>query len=271
MFASVEEAVEAAAPYLRECRLCPRDCRVNRFAEEVGYCGLDARVRCFREMLHPSEEAELSPSHQIYFAGCNLRCGFCTVPEWNAEPLAVRELDEDWLIGQIELRRRQGARNINLLGGEPAVSLPGILPMLAKAKPATPVVLNSNMYYNERIDALLDRCIDIYLADLKCGNSRCAEVLLDARDYVDVARRNILRASGHANLIVRHLMLPGHMDCCLKPTLRWLAKEIPNVKLSLRTNYVPPATGPAPTGYITPEEVVMARNETRDLGLRLIE
>lgn len=272
MFASTEEAVEIAAPYLRECRLCPRDCRVNRSAGQTGYCGLDSRARCFREMLHPHEEAELSPSHQIYFAGCNLRCGFCTVPEWNAEPMAVAELDEDWLIGRIELRKRQGARNVNLLGGEPTVSLPGILPMLARLAPSTPVVLNSNMYYNGDIDALLDRCIDIYLADLKCGNRRCAEVLLDAADYVDVARWNILRASGHANLIVRHLMLPGHRDCCLRPTLRWLAREIPNVKLSLRTDYVPPAVaGSAPTGYAAQQDIISARNEARDLGLRLIE
>jgi len=223
-------------------------------------------------MLHPDEETELSPSHQIYFAGCNLSCGFCTVPEWNLEPRAVKELDQDWLIGRIELRRRQGARNINLLGGEPTVSLPGILPVLARAKPSTPVVLNSNMYYNSVIDALLDRCIDIYLADLKCGSRRCAEVLLDAPDYVDVARRNIVRASNHSNLIVRHLMLPGHMDCCLRPTLRWLAKEIPTVKLSLRTDYVPPAgAGPAPAGYTIHEDIITARNEARDLGLRLIE
>jgi len=58
---------------------------------------LDDKARCFREMLHPAEEAELSPSHQVYFSGCNLRCGYCTVPEWNAQPLTVPEMDlENW-------------------------------------------------------------------------------------------------------------------------------------------------------------------------------
>jgi putative pyruvate formate lyase activating enzyme len=223
-------------------------------------------------MLHRAEETELSPSHQVYFAGCNLRCGFCTVPEWNEQPLAVAELDADWLIGRIEHRRSQGARNLNLLGGEPTVSLPGILSLLARAQPATPIVLNSNMYYNEDLDGLLDAFVGVYLADLKCGNSRCAEALLDARDYVDVARRNILTASGRSNLIVRHLILPGHTDCCLRPTLRWLAKEIPQVKLSLRTNYVPPAEAvSAPGDYLAPQDRITATNEARDLGLRLIE
>lgn len=272
MLARIEEAIEAASRHRRECQLCPRDCRVNRSTGQTGYCGLDDRARCFREMLHGAEEAELSPSHQIYFAGCNLRCGFCTVTEWNEGPLGVAELDTDRLIGRIEQRRAQGARNLNLLGGEPIVSLPGILSLLARAQPATPVVLNSNMYYNEDIDGLLDAFVGVYLADLKCGDSRCAEALLDARDYVDVARRNILRASGRSNLIVRHLILPGHTDCCLRPTLRWLAKEIPGVKLSLRTNYVPPAAaGPAPGDYPSPQEIIAATNEARDLGLRLIE
>jgi len=96
--------------------------------------------------------------------------------------------------------------------------------------------------------------------------------LLDAADYVDVARENILMASRHSELIVRHLILPGHTDCCLRPTLRWLAREIPNAKVSLRTNYVPPAVaGPVPGDYLLPEEAAAARNEARDLGLRLIE
>jgi len=272
MNTELEEAAELAAAHLHECRLCPRDCRVNRSRGERGYCGLDDRVHCFREMLHRAEEAELSPSHQVYFAGCNLRCGFCTVAEWNREPLAVPEFDPAWLIGRIEHRRRQGARNVNLLGGEPTVSLPGLLRFLSRVRLTTPVVLNSNMYYNGGIDALLRRFVGVYLADLKCGDRRCAETLLDAADYVDVARENILMASRHSELIVRHLILPGHTDCCLRPTLRWLAREIPNGKLSLRTNYVPPAVaGPAPGDYLLPEEAAAARNEARDLGLRLIE
>lgn len=272
MVVDLEEAAGLAAAHLHECRLCPRDCRVNRAAGERGYCGLDDRVHCFREMLHNAEEAELSPSHQIYLAGCNLRCGFCTVTEWNREPLAVPELDPEWLIGRIEQRRRRGARNVNLLGGEPTVSLPGLLCFLNRARPSTPVVLNSNMYYNGSVDTLLHRFVSVYLADLKCGDRRCAEALLGAGDYVDVARENILMASRHSDLIVRHLVLPGHADCCLRPTLRWLAREIPHVKLSLRTNYVPPAgAGPAPGGYLLPEEAEAARNEAQDLGLRLME
>jgi len=68
------------------------------------------------------------------------------------------------------------------------------------------------------------------------------------------------------------LTLPGHTDCCLRPTLRWLAAAIPAVKLSLRTNYAPPANAvSAPAGYPSGPEISAAIDEARDLGLRLIE
>jgi putative pyruvate formate lyase activating enzyme len=222
-------------------------------------------------MLHPSEEAELSPSHQIYLAGCNLRCEFCTVAEWNEHPLAVAELDLDWIAVRMEYQRQQGARNVNLLGGEPTVSLPGILRLVGRIPRGTKVVLNSNMYYNAFVDTLLRGFVDVFLADLKCGNSRCAEALLEASDYVEVARRNIYMACEHSSLIIRHLLLPGHAECCLKPTLQWVAAEIPDAKVSLRMNYVPPTeVVSAPADYLTRAEMSAAVDYARGLGLKLI-
>jgi putative pyruvate formate lyase activating enzyme len=272
MMREVEEAIERAAEHLTCCRLCPRDCRVNRAGGERGYCQLDDNVHCFREMLHWAEEADLSPSHQVYFAGCNLRCEFCSVAEWNEQPLTAGTPSLDWIVGRIEDRQRQGARNVNLLGGEPIVSLPGILRLLGRLRAHTSVVLNSNMYYNVCVDALLRGWVDIYLADLKCGNERCAEALLGASDYVHVVRRNLLMAGEHASLIVRHLILPGHTECCLRPTLRWLAEELPGARVSLRADYVPPAAAvAAPQGYTTGQDVAVATDYARDLGLYLVE
>jgi len=245
---------------------------VDRRAGERGYCGLDDKAHCFREMLHRAEEAELSPSHQVYFTGCNLRCEYCTVLEWNQEPLTIAPMDLEGLVHAVERRRTQGARNVNLLGGEPAVSLPGILTLLQRIRTSTRVVWNSNMYYNECVDGLLQGLVDVCLADLKCGNNRCAAGLLDADDYVDVARRNLHMADRHTDLIVRHLVLPGHMDCCTRPTLRWLATELPHVKVSLRTNYVPPIeAASAPKQYLTSHEAEAAIRQARDMGLHLIQ
>jgi putative pyruvate formate lyase activating enzyme len=269
--AKIETAIIAAADRLRCCRMCPRNCGVDRTAGGRGYCGLDDKAHCFREMLHPAEEAELSPSHQIYFTGCNLRCRYCSVLEWNEQPMTVPEMDVDQLVRAVERRRGQGAKNVNLLGGEPAVSWPAILTFLSRIPSPMPVVLNSNMYYNECVDELLRGLVDICLADLKCGSRRCGATLLDADDYCDVARRNIRMASEHTDLIVRHLIVPGHMECCTKPTLNWLAAELPGVKVSLRTNYVPPVDPAAPEQYVSSHEAQTALDYAHQMGLHLIQ
>jgi len=264
--------VNLARQALTHCNLCPRRCGVDRTAGEKGYCGLDDSVRCFREILYFGEERELVPSHQIHFAGCNLRCEFCVVAEWNEQPYAASQMNVEDMVKKIAYRRSQGAKTLNLLGGEPAVNLHGILELLGRIDPKITVVWNSNMYYNDMVDELMVGLADIYLADLKCGNTRCAAALLGAKDYVAVARQNILKAGKHADVIVRHLIMPGHNECCLRPTLTWLAENIPEVKLSLRGNYIPPAEAIlAPRRYLKEEELQCAKDMAQSMGLKLIE
>lgn len=172
----------------------------------------------------------------------------------------------------IDERKTQGARTVNLLGGEPAVNLHGVLELLAQLDAETAVVWNSNMYYKDVVDELMTGLIDVCLADLKCGNDNCAEKLLGCSDYVQVAGRNILRAGRHSDMIVRHLLMPGHIDCCLKPILQWVKENIPKAKLSLRGNYVPPAEAEnAPASYLREEDLTNARNIAKDMGLNLVE
>ena len=93
---------------MQNCRLCPRNCCVDRTAGQKGYCGLDDSIRFYREVLYGGEEADLNPSHHIYFAGCNLRCEFCTVAEWNEQTDAADVTDMDNLKRIINQRARQG-------------------------------------------------------------------------------------------------------------------------------------------------------------------
>ncbi len=263
---------EQAAELLRECTLCHRKCRVNRLDGQKGYCRLEATSRCFREMIHNGEESELIPSHQVYFAGCNLRCEFCSVAEWNEQPEAAEPVKYEQLQRTIKLRRKRGAKTLNLLGGEPTVSLPGVLRLLSRLDADTRVVLNSNMFYSDQTDDLLTGLVDVYLADFKCGNSDCAADLLDAGEYVPVVKNNILRAAAKADLIVRHTILPGHGKCCVEPLLRWLADKLPQAKVSLRTDYIPPAEAQfAPAGYPQPGDMTEAEELARRFNLNLIK
>lgn len=266
------ERAKRATEALRCCMLCPRECGVDRIAGEKGYCRLDGSVRCFREVLHWGEEEQLVPSHQVYFAGCNLRCEYCTVSEWNNEPGSAEVIDMDDLVRTIASRQQEGARTLNLLGGEPAVNLHGVLELLARLEPETQVVWNSNMYYCELVEELLAGLVDVYLPDLKCGSDRCSASLLGADDYLTVAKQNILRALKHGDVIVRHFVLPGHDKCCLRPILTWLADAVGDVKVSLRGDYVPPAEATAaPTEYLGQDDFGKARNLAGKLGLNLVE
>lgn len=266
------ERIKPAREALINCNLCPRQCGVDRTAGEKGYCGLDDTVRCFRELIYYGEESELIPSHQIHFTGCNLRCEFCVVSEWNEEPSAAEQMDFDDTAKKISEQQGQGAKTLNLLGGEPAVNLHGVLELLSRVDSGIRVVWNSNMYYNDIVDKLMAGLIDVYLADFKCGNNNCANVLLGVHNYIEVVKRNILNAVTNADVIIRHVLIPGHRECCLKPTFEWLAAEIPDVKLSLRGNYVPPVSATsAPKEYLKPDDMQSAVELAGNMRLKLVK
>ena len=270
---TIAEKIEQARDALRDCRLCPRSCGIDRTAGKTGYCGLTDIARCFREVLHYGEESILVPSHQIYFAGCNLRCEWCAVSDYNHEPallspeIAVADMRECILN-----RLSEGARTINFLGGEPTMSVFGILKIIAELPPEATLVWNSNMYFSQPSAELLDGVVDIYLADFKCGNNACAKTLLDTDDYLSVVRENLTFARSTADLIVRYLVLPGHEECCLRPILEWIAQAMPDVKVSLRRDYMPPARArSAPRQLLTDKDYQSAVDFAVSLGLNLIE
>jgi putative pyruvate formate lyase activating enzyme len=223
-------------------------------------------------MINCGEEDGLNPSHQVYFTGCNLKCEFCTVAEWNEEPEAAPASDIQKMAERIAERQLEGAKTLNLLGGEPAVNVYGILQLLRLVDPSVCVVWNSNMYYNPVIDELMKGLVDIYLADLKCGNSQCSEKLLGSGDYAEVARGNIIRAKEHSEVILRHLVLPEHFECCTKPVLTWISQNVQDVKLSLRTDYIPPAAAvSAPKSYLSNDEIEIVTDFAEQFGLNMVQ
>jgi len=237
----------------------------------MGFCRLPDGALCFREMISYVDEEQLVPCHHVYFAGCNLRCEFCTVAEWNESPQQAQPLDVDALAATVRRRRAEGARTLAFLGGEPSVSILGALRLLARVQADVRVVWNSNMYYSPVVAELLDGIADIYLADLKCGNQRCAQAILGAADYVETAMQNVLEGSAGADVIIRHLVLPGHRECCLGPILEWIAEHLPAAKVSLRGDYAPPVpAGSAPAQYLSQDELSDAQTFATALGLHLV-
>jgi putative pyruvate formate lyase activating enzyme len=110
---------------------------------------------------------------------------------------------------------------------------------MADCENLPPVVWKSNFHATPDAFALLDGIVDIYVADFKFGNDACAKRMAGVSNYWNILTRNLLLAAGQGDLIVRHLLLPGHFDCCYRPILDWLRRNLPAVKLSLRDGYLP--------------------------------
>jgi putative pyruvate formate lyase activating enzyme len=271
-YQQIPERLEVLKRQLRACRLCPRNCGIERTAGQTGYCGVDDKLYCFREMLYEGEERELCPTHQVYFAGCNMRCEYCSVKEWNERPMRIKGRSTAQLVDDIGQRIKQGAMTLNFLGGEPAVNVAGILELIWKSKPTNRVVWNSNMYYNSPVTEAIRGLADVVLADLKFGCDRCAVDIADAADYCGVVMSNIEAAAEWSDVIVRHRVLPGHFECCTVPGLKRLSKLGQKIRASLWFDYIPPIPAvKTPAGYVDDKQRRQTLDYAESLGLRIIQ
>ena len=233
------------------CRLCPRQCGVDRDAGQTGFCGMTAQMTAARAMLHYGEEPPIAASFgtgAVFFSGCTLRCRYCQNREISlarkGKPISSEEL-RDIFLRLID----EGAQSIDLV--TPTHFLPSILPALTPKLPV-PVVYNCGGY--ERVETLraLERLVDIYLPDMKYADNKLAAQLSAAPDYFEVAAAAIeemYRQTGpvvmeddqmQRGVLIRHLVLPGHLDNTLR-VLDWIAASFPKnaVMLSLMSQYVP--------------------------------
>lgn len=262
--------IELCRRLLERCSLCERRCGVNRVAGEAGWCGV--RTSNFsREFLHYGEEKELIPSHTIFFTGCNMRCKFCHEYKFIEDPESGHVYRPQNIAYSSQQRVSEGVCNVNFVGGEPTVHLLEILETLNQPEmPDIPVVWNSNMYMSKEAMKLLDGIVDIYLGDMKFGNDACAEELSDTVPYRAVIERNFEQAERQgADIIVRHLPLPGHWDCCTRPVLEWVAGETQDKAISLLTFMPNGSLNCEPKKRLPQSEYDRVVSYALELGLRI--
>jgi len=258
---------------LADCHLCEHHCGVNRLAGKAGLCHAGAEARIFMAQTEVSDELELIPTFAIALSGCDLRCDFCITggPSWNpraGEPVQLKELVE-----RADAALANGARTVMILGGEPTIHLPAALEIVAALPDDAKLVWKTNAHGSAQARELLDGIFDIWLADFKFGNDDCARWLAKVPDYVRVVRENLLWASEHSELIVRHLLMPGHVECCWHLVAEWLAAALPGVKVNLRSGFWPAwqaARHPELRGTVSTPESVRAVDLARRLGLNLV-
>ena len=218
--------LEIASRILQNCHFCSRRCGVNRASGKLGYCGCGNAMAVSSIFAHLGEEPELVPSGTVFTMGCTMRCKHCqnwTISQW-AEKGA--EYTPMALAAEVDALRFHGCRNANLVGGDPTPWLLQWLQTFQHVTANVPIVWNSNTYYSPETAQLLAGFADVYLLDFKYGPGDCAEKISEAPDYWNVCAANHLEAKRHGELIVRVLVLPGHLECCTEPILNWISNNL---------------------------------------------
>lgn len=245
--------IELACRSLSACDLCAHQCGADRWAGERGACGSALESRTTRCFLNWSEERELTPGISVFLSGCNWRCVYCQYPE-NLDASAGTIVEPERLAQHIEELWREGGTNIHWVGGNPDQHVWAALGTLRACGAPIPVVWNSNGYASQTTLRLLEGVVDTHIVDFRHWSPACASRYGVPAEGAEIIRRNlrIIAAQG-ADLIVRHLQLPGHFECCTAPILRWLAEQLPSEPPRVRLNLMHGQYRPAFEVHRTPE------------------
>ena len=235
----------------KNCNLCPRQCGVDRTTGQAGFCGCPDTALVAKYMIHKWEEPVLAGnggSGAIFFGGCTLGCSYCQNRAISACPTGT-PTDAAGLRRIMEELIGQGAENIDLV--TPTQFLPTVLPALEAPLPV-PVVYNCGGYERaETIGALAGK-VDIFLPDMKYADDRLAYELSGCRDYFATAAKAITTMAEIVGppqwqgdkltkgIVIRHLILPGHVENSLK-VLDWIGDTFRpgQVLVSLMRQYTP--------------------------------
>jgi putative pyruvate formate lyase activating enzyme len=256
---------------IKECQFCEWKCNVDRTKGYKGFCQVGNEIRISSEFIHMGEESFITPSHTIFFWSCNMQCIFCQNYTISYRLEKGEVIEPKVLAKIIEKRRKEGCRNVNLVGGEPTPYLNNILEVFEYVNENLPIVWNSNMYMSELSMKLLDGFVDVYLTDFKFGPGKCSEELTKVKNYWDIVARNHLLASKQAEVVIRHLILPNHVECCTFPILEWISKNLgKNCIVNIMDQYHPyfkAFENEKISRRITIEEYRKALDKAKELGL----
>lgn len=283
-------AGEALGLLGRPCRVCPRECSVDRMANERGLCKTGRHAVVASHFAHFGEEDCLRGwrgSGTIFFGGCNLRCVFCQNFEvsWQVQG---QEVSACRLAAMMLELQEIGCHNINWVTPEHVVpQILEALPLAVEGGLRLPIVYNTSAYDSADSLALMDGVVDIYMPDLKLSSSELSRRYLGKREYFAVASRNALemrrqvgelvtdeQGLARRGVIVRHLVMPGAV-AETEAVLRFVAEELgPDTYVNLMAQYRPAGRSDRfeeINRRPCPEELARAYEIADRLGLRRLD
>jgi putative pyruvate formate lyase activating enzyme len=286
----LDERIQKALEMLKDCKVCPRECGVDRTAGELGICRTGRRAEISSYHAHFGEEEPLvgrNGSGTIFITHCNLLCSFCQNYDISHQGRG-HEASPDVIAGlMIELKIR-GCHNINFV--TPSHVVPQILEALPKAIEDgldVPLVYNSGGYDRVETLRLLDGVFDVYMPDFKFWDNQIAERYMGVKDYADRAREAVkemhrqvgdlvMDKEGIAQkgLLVRHLVMPEGMAGTYD-IARFLSQQVsPDTYINVMGQYRP--CGEADqwselNRSLYADELNQAKEQTRKAGLHRLD
>ena len=240
---------------LEKCELCPHRCKVNRNKNQIGRCKATNKIKLGLYSVHNFEEPCISGekgSGTVFFSNCNFNCVYCQNYEISQQgkgkEITIEELAKIFLKQQ-----EKDVENINLV--TPTSYVPQIIEALKIAKSKglkLPIVYNTNGYENIETLKMLEGYIDIYLPDLKYAEDDLGKKYSKIDNYFEIATKAIkemekqvgiaeLNENGvmKKGMIVRHLVLPGHLENS-KKVLKWMNENLnKEIYISVMAQYFP--------------------------------
>lgn len=214
---------------LHKCTICPRECKVDRVNNQIGYCKSPGVLTAARAALHFWEEPCISGekgSGTVFFSGCQLGCVYCQ--NYNiASGEVKKEISVERLAEIFITLQEQGANNINLV--TPTHYVPWIIKAVELSRNQglkLPIVYNTGGYEKEDTIKALEGIVDIYLPDMKYMSENLSGKYSNAPDYFKVAAKALAEMVRQVpeyifkeneeimlkGVIVRHLVLPGAVE-----------------------------------------------------------
>lgn len=245
---------ERAVAELAKCRVCPRDCDVDRTRDELGLCNVGRLARVASHFAHFGEEDCLrgwAGSGTIFFSFCNLRCKFCQNWETSQDGIGDEVTPERLAAMMIELQDT-GCHNVNFVTPEHVVPqlLEGLV-IACERGLRVPLVYNTSAYDSLASLALLDGVVDIFMPDFKYWDAKSSAKILGAKDYPAVARAVIAEMHrqvgdlviddeglARSGLLVRHLVMPDGLGDSAE-ILKWLRELSPATYVNVMDQYRP--------------------------------
>ncbi|QGT99602.1 radical activating enzyme [Candidatus Syntrophocurvum alkaliphilum] len=226
---------------LKNCKLCPHNCEINRY-EEQGVCKAQDKAVIANYAPHFGEEPILvgkNGSGTIFFSYCNMSCVFCQNWDISHKGEGIQVSNNELAQIMIKLQKSYLCHNINLV--TPTHFVPQIIEAVLIACENglnIPIVYNCGGY--ESVDTLkmLDGIIDIYMPDFKYHSNEMGAKYSKVKNYSESVKdslREMDRQVGgvkldnknivYQGLLIRHLMLPEGLNNTLK-ILRFIKNEL---------------------------------------------